>query len=186
MPHLEPLTLILAHAGHGDTGFVSGLLHPLHGVDHLLAMVAVGLLAARLAVSRLWVPPLAFVAMMGVGGLVGLATAGAGIGVMEWGIVASVLIFALLVAATPKAPIVAGSVIVGVFAVCHGFAHAAEMGEASAWAYFPGMLLGTTALHLGGLAAGLALKRSLGEASIRAAGAVVALAFVATLVPGLA
>lgn len=164
----------LAHAGHDDNSFVTGFLHPIHGLDHLLAMVAVGFLSARMEPKRMWTLPAAFVAMMAAGGLLGTVWGSDGVAAFEWGIMLSVLIFGLIAAAAPKVPVLAGNLIVALFAVCHGHAHVAEMGDASAAGYFPGMLIATGLLHLAGLAVGVGLKQGVGEWAVRASGGLVA------------
>lgn len=170
-----------AHAGHEHGSFLTGFQHPLYGLDHLLAMVTVGLLSARMRTDKMWTLPLAFVAMMACGGLLGLAWAHDGFTVFEWGIGLSVLVFGLVAAVCKEVSVLWGNLIVAVFAICHGHAHVAEMGDASAWGYFPGMLTCTAGLHLTGLAVGLILKQSLGEWSIRVGGAAVAAGFATVL-----
>lgn len=164
----------LAHAAHDENSFYTGFMHPIHGLDHLLAMVAVGLLSARMEAKRMWTLPAAFVVMMGLGGLLGTVWGSEGIAAFEWGIMLSVLIFGLAVALAPKIPVIAGNAIVAVFAICHGHAHVAEMGSASAWGYFPGMLIATGLLHVLGLFIGIGLNRGVGDWAIRAAGGAIA------------
>jgi len=174
-----------AHTGHEHNSFLTGFEHPIYGLDHLLAMVTVGLLSARMAVRHMWTLPLAFVAMMAAGGLLGLVFASEGLTAFEWGISISVLVFGLVAAAAPSVPVLTGNLIVAAFAICHGHAHVAEMGDASAWGYFPGMLLATGCLHVAGLLAGVLLKRGVGEWSLRAAGALIAAAFAVNIVVGM-
>ncbi len=166
-----------AHAGHEHSSFSSGFQHPLYGLDHLLAMITVGLLSARMAVKRMWTLPLAFVVMMACGGLLGLAWKHDGFTVFEWGISLSVLVFGLVAAICKEVSVLWGNLIVASFAICHGHAHVAEMGSASAWGYFPGMLIATAGLHLIGLVVGIVLKKYVGEWSIRLGGALVAVSF---------
>ena len=175
---------VLAHSGHEHSSFTAGLLHPIFGLDHLLAMVAVGLLSARLAMSRMWILPAVFVALMAGGGLLGYVWAGSHIALpaIEWGITLSVIVFALVVALWPGISLWVGGIMVGVFAVCHGHAHVAEMGDASAIGYFPGMLLATACLHLSGLAFGVFLHHKVGSWSLRTAGAAVACVFVGLMI----
>lgn len=182
---LAATTPLFAHSGHDQNSFAVGFLHPITGVDHLLAMIAVGLLSARLAFNRMWALPLAFVAMMAAGGALGLVWASEGLVAFEWGIGLSVLVFGLVAAAAPRLPVAAGVGLVAVFAVCHGHAHVAEMGDAAASGYFPGMLLATALIHIAGLIVGLTLSRGIGEWSLRAAGAAVALVFAVMMVGGL-
>lgn len=170
-----------AHAGHEHSSFLAGFQHPLYGLDHLLAMVTVGLLSARMNTDRMWTLPLAFVAMMACGGLLGLAWKHDGFTIFEWGISLSVLVFGLVAAISKTVTVLWGNLIVAAFAICHGHAHVAEMGDASAWGYFPGMLTCTAGLHITGLAVGLGLKQAVGEWSIRLGGALVAAGFALVL-----
>jgi len=172
----------LAHADHAKNSFYTGFMHPIHGLDHLLAMVAVGLLSARMDTKQMWTLPAAFVVMMGAGGLLGTVWGGDGVAAFEWGIMLSVLIFGLAVAIAPKIPVLAGNAIVAVFAICHGHAHVAEMGDASAWEYFPGMLAATGLLHIAGLFVGIALNRGIGEWAIRASGGAIAAFFAIVMI----
>jgi len=148
-------SLTYAHVGVGQTsGFAHGFLHPLTGFDHLAAMVAVGLWAAQQGGCALWVVPLTFVAVMALNGLLG--TLGVSVAFVEPGIVASVFVLGLLVAAAVRLPLVASSLIVGVFAVFHGHAHGAEMPETvSGLAYGIGFVLATGILHGCGIGLGL-------------------------------
>jgi urease accessory protein len=169
---------VLAHAEHDINSFAVGFMHPLHGLDHLLAMVTVGLLSARMTPRHMWSLPAMFVLFMFLGGLLGLVWGSDGVTAIEWGISGSVMLFGLLAALLPKVNVWLGNGIVAVFAICHGHAHVAEMGDAETWGYFGGMLVATALLHLGGLVAGVGLKHVIGEWTIRAAGAAVAAAFV--------
>ena len=115
-----------AHTGHGHAiGFMHGFLHPLSGLDHMLAMVAVGLFAARLGGKAFWAVPLAFVAMMVVGGAMGMN--GFGLPYVEFGIAASVIVLGAAVALDFSLPISAAMGLVGFFALFHGHAHGSEM-----------------------------------------------------------
>eukprot|EP00752_Nemacystus_decipiens_P016704 g14942.t1 len=173
-----------AHSGHGHNSFVTGFLHPIYGLDHLLAMVVIGFLSARMEPKKMWTLPASFVGLMAAGGLLGTVWGSDGVRAMEWGIMLSVIVFGLAAAIAPKIPVLAGNLIVAAFAICHGHAHVAEMGDASAYGYFPGMLVGTGLLHLAGLAVGIALKRGVGEWAVRASGGAVAAAFTVILIVG--
>jgi urease accessory protein len=162
---LRPLALLLlaaplaqAHPGHGPADFISGLVHPLTGWDHVLAMVAVGLWAAQLGGRARWALPAAFVGAMmagAAGGIIGLAPAG-----VETGILASVLILGVAVAAAARLPLGAGLTLVALAGSVHGLAHGAEMPlQADSLRFLAGMVLATAALHAAGLAAGLAAAR---------------------------
>lgn len=176
-------TPALAHPGHAGESFGHGLLHPFGGLDHLLAMVAVGLLAARIAGRKKWFLPASFVGFMLVGGLVGLGGVEVGMSVVEWGIAVSVLVFGAMIVGLPRVPLVASALVIGAFALFHGYAHVAEMGSASAAAFLGGMTAGTALLHTLGLAAGLALMRvAQGNVRyVRFAGAGLTLAFLVVL-----
>ncbi|MFC3225857.1 HupE/UreJ family protein [Marinibaculum pumilum] len=160
--------LAAAHTGHAAaagayaTGFFSGFLHPLGGLDHLLAMVAVGLFAAILGGRALWLVPAAFLGTMVAGGL--LALAGITLPFVELGIALSVLVLGLALAFRIRLATLGAMALVGFFALFHGHAHGAEMpAAASSLAYVGGFLLATALLHgagmlVGGLA-GLGVSR---------------------------
>jgi len=151
-----------AHIGteagaHAASGLLDGLLHPLTGLDHLAAMLAVGFWSA-LTARRLWAAPLAFAAMLLVGALLGLA--GMALPAVEPMIAASLLVLVLLVVLRARMPAVLAAVLVGVFAIFHGVAHGTELvGAATIWAPLAGMLITTVSLHVVGLGLGLALRR---------------------------
>jgi urease accessory protein len=148
-----------AHVGAGDVhGFAHGVAHPIGGLDHVLAMVAVGLLAASLGGRAIWMVPASFVAMMAVGGLLSMAQVS--LPYVEIGIAASVIVLGLAVALSLPMPTVAAMALVGFFAVFHGFAHGAEMpAEASAAGYALGFVLATALLHAVGIGIGLGIGR---------------------------
>ena len=169
-------TLAQAHPGiPGHThGFASGLVHPLTGIDHMCAMVAVGLWAAQRGGRALWIVPSVFVSVMVLGGVLGMAAIS--IPFVEPGIVASVLVLGVLVAAGVRLPLPLSALLVGVFALFHGYAHGAEMpGSASGLAYGLGFVAATAGLHLSGIGPGL-LAQQLGSARLvrYAGGAIVA------------
>jgi urease accessory protein len=147
-----------AHVGVGPTtGFVHGFLHPLSGIDHELAMIAVGLFAARLGGRALWLVPLAFVGMMAVGGALGIN--GFSLPFVEIGIAASVLVLGAAVALDFSLPTSAAMGLVGFFAIFHGHAHGAEMpATASGLTYGIGFMLATALLHAVGIALGLGIS----------------------------
>ena len=151
-----------AHLGT-DSGthhtLVDGLLHPLTGLDHLAAMLAVGLWSALSATSarRIWLAPVAFAGMLLVGALLGLN--GLALPAVEPMIAASLLVMGLLVATRAKLPLAVTAGVVGVFAVFHGIAHGTELaGGGNGFAPLLGMLGATIALHLAGVGLGLALR----------------------------
>lgn len=171
----------LAHTGHGHVdGFVAGFIHPLFGLDHVLAMLAVGLWAGLIGGRAMWAWPLAFVAVMSAGGAA--AMAGFALPMVETGIAASVLVLGLLVAARANAPVVVGAAVCGLFALFHGYAHGAELpGAVGAAGYALGFMVATAALHAAGVAAALVTGRLLTPLMTRVAGAGVALAGVVLL-----
>jgi len=159
-----------AHVGdaHDHGGFLTGFLHPVTGLDHLAAMLAVGVWSA-MTTTRIWVAPLSFAALLLAGAL--LAQAGMAFPAIEPMIAASMLVVGLLLAARVKLPEAAGAVLVGAFALFHGAAHGQELAAGAALA---GMVLGTALLHAVGIALGLGLKRA-NQWLPRVAGGVVAL-----------
>jgi len=148
----------LAHTGH-ETGFLllDGALHPLGGLDHLAAMIAVGLWAALAGGTRIWLWPVAFVLMMLVGGFMGHG--GIELPAVEPAIALSVIVLGLAVALGVKAPLAAGALLIGAFALFHGHAHGAEA-PATGWlGYAAGFAAATALLHVAGIAIGLAIAR---------------------------
>jgi urease accessory protein len=171
----------LAHPGHHDAGFAHGFMHPLGGLDHVLAMVAVGLYAALLGGRALGLVPATFVGVMAVGGALGAA--GFALPYAEMGIALSVVVFGLAVALRVNLPALGAMALVGLFAVFHGHAHGAEMPQgALGTAYAAGFMLATAALHGAGIAIGLAAGRIAGWRVAQAAGGATALAGMAVLV----
>ncbi|MCB1504970.1 MAG: HupE/UreJ family protein [Hyphomicrobiaceae bacterium] len=149
------LTLIsnaaFAHTGHGTFGFAAGLAHPIAGLDHLLAMFAVGIWAAMQPTARAWQGPAVFLAMLAIGA--GLGVADIGLPFVEPGIVASVLLFGAMIAVGHFFPAAAGLLLIGGFAVLHGHAHGSEaVGAVSS--YMAGFMAASALLHLGGFAFG--------------------------------
>jgi urease accessory protein len=164
-----------AHPFHGETGLAQGFGHPLSGLDHLLAMAAVGFWAAQLGRRALWAIPAAFVGALLLGGTLGLA--GTAVPLAEQGILASVFILGLFLALAVRLPLAGGMGIAGLFALFHGYAHGAEMpAQASTAAYFLGFAAATVLLHVLGIALGLAAKSRLPAPALRFAGAAVLLA----------
>lgn len=151
-------TLALAHAGPdagAHHGFMDGFTHPFTGLDHLAAMVAVGVwsvLAFRHAGRAQWAAPAAFAGVLLIGGL--LAFAGVSLPGVEPMIATSLVVLGLLVATRVQMPAAAGAALVGAFALFHGLAHGAELPVDQAVAALSGMVLGTALLHLSGMALG--------------------------------
>lgn len=161
----------LAHEGAQGLGLSAGLAHPVGGLDHVAAMVAVGLWAAMVGGRALWAYPLTFVAAMVAGGALG------GFGVALWGvehvIVVSVILLGALAALSARAPLALALPLIALFGAAHGAAHGLEGPEGGALAYTAGFALATAALHGAGLALGLGLLRG-GVWAARAAGAATA------------
>ena len=168
-------TFAHAHVGLGEAGgFLHGLTHPTSGLDHVLAMLAVGLWAAQTGGRSIWAVPLTFVGVMALGGA--LPMLGIGLPFVERGILLSVLLLGVLIAASVRLPLWLGSGMVGLFALWHGHAHGAEMPAlASGIDYALGFMLATALLHVIGIAFGLGMQRRAREHVIRAAGASIAL-----------
>jgi urease accessory protein len=169
---LAAATPAFAHPGHGGHELVDGWEHPFSGIDHLLAMVAVGLLAVRMGGKAIWIMPCTFMVSMLPGGM--LAELGVPMPAVEYGIMASVLVLGLMVAATWVVPLKYGAALVALFAVFHGHAHATEMQGTSMAAYAVGFLLATAVLHAGGIALGLAMGRRFRPIALRVAGGAIA------------
>ncbi len=167
----------LAHGGppHVHGAFASGLLHPFGGLDHVLAMVAVGLWAALAGGRALWLFPAAFLGGLLAGGILGMA--GSSLPLVEPGILASIVVLGAAIAFALRAPLPAALALIAAFGVLHGHAHGAEMPSIGAPApYAAGFVLATAVLHGLGLGAGrlaLALDRPL---LLRGAGALTGLA----------
>ena len=149
--HLDP-------AEHGS--FMAGVSHPLFGLDHILAMVAVGLWAALLGGRSVWLVPTAFVGTMLAG--FALALGGFGLPFVEPVIGASVVVLGLLALVALQVPTGVGMIMVGFFALFHGYAHGGELGEAGALGFCIGFALSTALLHAAGVGLGLGLARMAG------------------------
>ena len=158
--------------GHAH-GLVNGFLHPLAGLDHLCAMIAVGVWAAQQGGRMLCLAPATFVSLLALGGALGMG--GADISWLEQGIAASVLVFGLFIAGAVRLPLVVGSGIVGLFGLFHGYAHGVEMPPtASGAAYAAGFVLATLGLHGVGIGIGLAAQRFDSARLVRLAGGALA------------
>jgi len=171
--------LAYAHVGVGETsGFAHGFAHPVSGLDHVLAMVLVGVLAFQLGGRALWLVPLAFVSMMAVGGTLGVT--GVDVPLVELGIALSVIVRGAAVAFEVKAPVAIDAGLVGLFAVFHGHAHGAEMPDsADGVAYAGGFVIATALLHVAGIGLGLVvgkISQRVGPSVVRGIGGVAALA----------
>ncbi|WP_421879048.1 HupE/UreJ family protein [Pacificispira sp.] len=172
---LVPAAAAFAHegAGHGG-GFVSGLTHPIFGLDHVIAMVAVGLWGVFLGRPALFILPIVFPLIMAFGGAMGVL--GIPVPAVEAGIAASAVVLGLLIAFAVKASLPLAAAIVGVFAIFHGHAHGTELPEsASAATYSIGFVLSTGMLHLVGIGLGEVMRGSAGRIAARGLGGAIAL-----------
>jgi urease accessory protein len=165
-----------AHEQAGQAaGFVTGLLHPTSGLDHVLAMVAVGLWGAQLGVPAIWLLPVTFPLVMAFGGFLGLV--GVPLPGVEIGIAASAIALGTLVAAQARPPLWLAAAVVGFFAIFHGHAHGTELPAGqSGLLYSVGFVIATGALHATGIAIGLLHRWRAGRVVLRAAGALVGVA----------
>jgi len=165
-----------AHSGaEGANGFIAGVMHPLTGFDHLLAMVAVGIWGATLGRPLIWVLPVAFPMLMVFGGVLGIT--GVPLPFIETGIAISVIVLGFAIAAAWRAPIALAVGIVSAFGVFHGYAHGAELpNAASPSAYVAGFVLCTGARHLAGVAFGEVKRLQKGTLALRVVGALIAAA----------
>lgn len=174
------LTLFMlpsAASAHSETGtvggFVSGFQHPLTGLDHIVAMVAVGLWGAFLGGRAMWMLPVIFPVVMAFGGALGVL--GIPLPSVETGIALSGIILGLMVTLAARPPLWVSALIVGFFAVFHGHAHGTELpAAANAMTFAMGFVISTGLLHLGGIAFGLLVKWPWGRVTVRAGGAMIA------------
>jgi urease accessory protein len=166
----------LAHVTVGmGSGITDGFLHPLTGLDHLLAMVSVGIWGAELGAPAIWLLPIAFPLIMALGAALGVT--GMPLPAGDLIVAVSVVVLGALVALAQRLPLWTALAIVGVFAVAHGHAHGAELPYAAdALAFTVGFVLATGMLHLAGIVIGLLAGGLRGAAVIRASGCAIAIA----------
>lgn len=176
LPLILVPTLALAHPGHDQGTFAAGALHPVGGADHILAMVAVGLLAAQMGGRAIWAAPLSFVGAMVLGGLLGAA--GLPFPAVEPMILASIIVLGAITATALRLPLGAVLPMIAVFGAAHGWAHGAEGPDSGLALYAAGFALATAALHV----VGLALGRAFGGLALRGMGATAAVAGLALAV----
>ncbi len=164
-----------AHQGADvSNGFMSGFMHPILGWDHVVAMLAVGLWGAFLGRPAIWILPVVFPLVMVFGATLGLA--GIPIPAVETGIAASAVVLGLMVALAVRPPLWVAAVIVGVFAIFHGYAHGAELPAAvSPLTYSLGFVIATGLLHLTGIGVALPIRWPAGKIAIQAGGGLIAL-----------
>lgn len=171
---LSPSVFAHASAEAMRGGFISGFLHPITGLDHVVAMVAVGLWGVFLGRPAIWVLPVVFPLVMAFGGALGVA--GVDIPYVEVGIALSGVILGLAVAFAVRPPLWIAAIIVGSFAIFHGHAHGTELPNATNPLVFSvGFVVGTGLLHLVGILFGELTRWSWGNTVVRAGGGVIAL-----------
>ncbi len=177
---LALLTIIMPSSAHAHSesgnagGFISGFSHPLTGLDHIVAMVAVGLWGAFLGGRAMWTLPVVFPVVMALGGALGVL--GMPLPGVETGIALSGVILGAMVALAAKPPLWVAAVIVGIFAIFHGHAHGTEIpAAANAITFATGFVVSTGLLHLAGISFGLLVKWPWGRIAVRAGGVAVSL-----------
>ena len=168
-------SVAIAHVGQGDIagGFVAGVKHPLLGLDHVVAMVAVGIWGSQLGQPAIWILPVTFPMVMSVGGILG------GLGVpipgIEIGIALSAIVLGCMIALAARPPLWVAAVLVGIFAIFHGYAHGAEVPDsANAIAFAAGFVIATGSLHAFGISIGVANKWRRGGHVLRVIGSGIA------------
>lgn len=164
-----------AHIAQDGLGrFGSGFEHPLTGADHFMAMFAVGVWGAQMGGRSVWTLPVAFPLIMALGGFFGML--GFALPRVELGIALSILVLGSAIASAWQAAEPLALLLVGVFAICHGYAHGVELPNAVAPAdYAVGFVIATGLIHILGIGVGLSLKRPFDGRFARGLGAVIAL-----------
>jgi len=162
-----------AHVQKGEAaGFLTGLKHPVSGLDHVLAMVAVGLWGAQLGAPAVWVLPVAFPMVMAFGGMLGLM--GVPLPGIEYGIAASAILLGIAVLLELRPPLAIAAFVVAVFAIFHGHAHGTELPPGqSGLLYSMGFVIATGCLHGVGISIGAVHRWDWGQKLVRLAGGVV-------------
>jgi len=171
----------LAHTGEGyGGGFIAGFSHPILGWDHVAAMVAVGLWGAFLGLPAIWILPVVFPLVMAFGAVAGIV--GLDVPAVETGIALSAVVLGLMILFAARPHIWVAAIIVGTFAIFHGYAHGTELpSTVNAFAFAIGFVIATGLLHLLGIAVGLLVKWPSGRVAVRATGGLISLAGVAFL-----
>jgi urease accessory protein len=166
--------LAFAHTQKGEAvGFLTGFRHPISGLDHVLAMIAVGLWGAQLGNPAIWVLPVAFPMVMAFGGM--LALMGVPLPGTEYGIAISAILLGACVLFEFRPPLPVAAILVAFFAIFHGHAHGTELPPGqSALLYSIGFVIATGCLHGVGIAIGTVHQWKMGQAIVRAAGGIVA------------
>lgn len=163
-----------AHTGGmSGHGFSAGFSHPIFGLDHLFAMLAVGMWGAFLGAPAIWALPVTFPLVMALGAVLGIA--GVPLPAVEWVIAFSVIVLGVAIALAARPPVSVAASLVGLFAVFHGFAHGQELPpESSALSFAIGFVLATGLIHISGIAIGLVVRLPNGTTVLRLGGVVVA------------
>jgi urease accessory protein len=179
---VAPLVILLCHVQAAEAhilrgeevSFFSGFRHPISGLDHVVAMVAVGLWGAQLGAPAIWILPVAFPLVMAVGGMLGLL--GVPLPGIELGIAASAIMLGAAVMLRLRPPLALAALMVGFFAIFHGYAHGSELppGE-NGLLYSLGFVIATGCLHACGITIGLVNRGTWGQRAVRFAGAAIAL-----------
>ena len=151
---IHPLP-VFAHAFFGKEGFYDGISHPVLGLDHLFAMICVGILSAQIGGRAIWTVPLTFVSIMTIGGFFGFLLIVQQFYFVEIGIILSVILLGSAICIEKKIPQKLIIIFVGIFGLFHGIAHGLEIPAASSPILFIlGFICGTTALHIFGVFVG--------------------------------
>ena len=163
---------VLAHNITGKLGFYDGLSHPVLGLDHLLAMICVGILSAQIGGKAIWTVPTTFVTIMTIGGLLGFLLIIDEFYFVEVGIVFSVILLGFGISIEKKIPVKLIMIFVGIFGLFHGIAHGLEVPAAANPVLFVlGFIFGTTTLHLLGVAIGyFSIKKTISLILLRLTG----------------
>jgi urease accessory protein len=167
---------------HEHRDFLHGFMHPIGGIDHVLAMIAVGLIAALIGGRARWAVPLSFIVAMAAAGAIGMA--GIAVPGTEVGIALSVIVFGVLIAVSVRPTLTLTAAAVGLFAVCHGYVHGVEMpADSSGLAFGLGFVAAAALLHLLGVGVGTALTAAKAHRGwlVRAGGGAFAVAGLALL-----
>lgn len=158
----------------GDGGFISGLVHPVTGLDHVVAMVAVGLWGAILGAPSIWLLPIVFPLIMTFGAVLGIA--GVAVPEIDLGIAISAIVLGGMVAANARPPLVVAFLLIAFFAIYHGHPHGAALPDFGVpILYAAGFVMATGCLHLAGIAFGLLYHWAAGKVAVRTLGAAIAL-----------
>lgn len=170
--------IFFAHILPGDAGVIEGFIHPLTGPQHVLAMVAVGLLSAQVGGRAIWTVPLAFVALMAVGGVAGII--GGPTPIIDYGIAISIILLGIAIVLNNNIPEILALIVVGVFGLFHGYAHGEFISLEQTFfflvAYFVGFVMSTAGLHvIGALLGFIALRSDRGTIGLRVAGLIIGL-----------